>query len=535
MERWSVCHFAAGPRSSGTKNHIYRLVMNAAVAVLCTLGPLHAQTATSVLTWHNDNSRTGQNLNETTLTTSNVNVGQFGKVFSYKVDGQLYAQPLYVPNVSIPRIGTFSVVYVASEHDSVYAFDASGQVQTPLWQVSFINPAKGITTVPTQNSGCDSLTPEVGVTGTPVIDGNTGTLYVVAATSEKGQVVQRLHALDITTGAEKFGAPVILQATVNGVAFDPTLIQRPGLLLSNGTVYLSHASLCDPHPYHGWVLGYSAQNVQQQVAAFVTTPNGDKGGIWQSGAGLAADENGNIFLMDGDGTFDANSGGIDYGMSMIRLNTTAGLAVADYFAPFDESELSSKDLDLGSGGVLLLPSQGGKHPNEALGAGKRSDIYVVDRDDMGRFDPSQNRVVQTLTTAATGYFSSPAYWQQKVYYSGLNDFLSLYTLTDGLLSTTPASKSPTKFAFPGSTPSISANVAGQGIVWAIQMTAPNQPAILHAYDATNVATELYNSSQAGQRDPAGLAVKFTVPTIANGRVYVGTQTELDVYGLLSGH
>ncbi|HZQ23575.1 MAG TPA: hypothetical protein VFA89_12345 [Terriglobales bacterium] len=500
------------------------------------IGPqtkLAAQTTASVLTWHNDNSRTGQNLNETTLTTGNVNSTEFGKVFSFPVDGLVYAQPLYVPNVSIPRRGTFNTVFVATEHDSIYAFDADGEVTTPLWHVSFINPSKGITTISTQSQHCDSMKPEVGITGTPVIDASTGTLYVVAATSEQGKAVQRLHALDITTGREKFGGPVILQANVSGVRFDATLIQRTGLLLLNGTVYIGYASLCDPHPYHGWIFGYSAQNVQTQVAAFVTTPNGDKGGIWQSGAGLAADNTGNIFVMDGDGSFDASTGGSDYGMSMMRLSTASGLQVTDYFTPWNEDTLSNSDYDLGSGGVLLLPTQSGQHPNEALGADKEGKIFVVDRDHMGGFNPTRNPIVQTLKTPAQGYFSTPAYWQQDVYYSGIGDYLSMYPLNSGMLPKSPASHSNTKFGFPGSTPSISANGSSAGIVWAIQMPGNPGPAVLHAYDASNVSNELYNSNQAGNRDHPGQAVKFTVPTVANGRVYVGTQAELDVYGLFS--
>jgi hypothetical protein len=506
------------------------------VFVLATLAPVMSQSFTGVLTWHNDNTRSGQNLNEVTLTTQNVNSTQFGKVFSYAVDGQMYAQPLYVPNVQIPGLGTHNVVYVATEHDSVYAFDADGLQTAPLWQVSFINPAQGIKTFSTTNYPCQSLKPEVGITGTPVIDPNSSTLYVVAETVERGTVIQRLHALNLTTGAEQFGGPVVIQATVSGNVFDPTLIQRPGLLLLNGAVYMAHASLCAPRPYHGWVLGYAAQNLQQQVAAFLTTPTGDKGGIWQSGAGLAADSNSNIFLMDGDGAFDADKGGNNYGMSAIRLSTTSGLSVGDYFSPKNESGLSKDDMDLGSGGVLLLPTQTGSHPHELLGADKEGKVFVIDRDNMGKFNATKNQNVQTLKTNAKSYYSTAAIWQQNVYYCGTNDFLDMYSLSNGLLSSTPISSSPTKFGYPGSTPSISANGSTNGIVWAIESGSSTQggpPAVLHAYDATNVSTELYNTSQAGNRDTAGPGVKFSVPTIANGKVYVGTQTELDVYGPLS--
>jgi hypothetical protein len=306
------------------------------------------------------------------------------------------------------------------------------------------------------------------------------------------------------------GGPVVIQATVSGVAFDPLLIQRTGLLLSNGVVYMSHASLCDPQPYHGWVLGYDAHSLQQ-IAAFVTTPNGDKGGIWQSGAGLAADSGGNIFAMDGDGTFDASAGGSDYGMSMLKLTTAGGLSVADYFTPYNEAKLSRMDRDLGSGGLILLPPQNGKHPNEVVGGDKEGKIFVVDRDDMGKFNPKSDQNVQTLKTNAANYFSSPTYWQHYLYYSGALDYLSMYSITNGMLSSQPISHAPTKFAA-SSTPSVSINSPTSGIIWTIETFGnAKTPAILHAYNATNVSKEIYNSSQAGSRDVAGPANKFAVP------------------------
>jgi len=484
----------------------------------------------SVTTWHNDNSRTGKNVSETRLTVSNVNSSGFGKLFAYKVDGQIYAQPLYVPSVSIPGLGTFNVIYVATQHDSVYAFDADGQRKTPLWHVSFINSRQGVTTVSTKNSACDSLKPEVGITSTPVIDLSTNTLYVEAATSQNSQESQKLHALDITTGAEKFGGPVLIQATSKGVDFDPTLIQRTGLLLANGVVYLGFASLCDPHPYHGWVIGYKAGTLQQ-TAALVTTPNGDKGGIWQSGSGLAADTNNNIFVMDGDGTFDASTGGDDYGMTMMRIGTAGGLNVEDYFAPWNQATLSNEDMDLGSGGVLLLPTQSGSHPHLAVAGDKEGKIFVVDRDNMGGFDPQKNDIVQTLKTSANAYFSTPAFWQQTIYYAGVNDSLCAYSVTNGLLSSSPISKSAFGFGVNGATPSISANNTKAGIVWLIKVQS-GQAATLYAYDAKDLTHELYDSAQSGNRDKAGLGMKYSVPTIANGKVYIGTQTEVDVYGLL---
>jgi hypothetical protein len=491
--------------------------------------PVLAQSV-SVTTWHNDNSRTGRNVSETLLTTSNVKSTNFGKIFSYKVDGQIYAQPLYVPNLLIPGLGPFNVLFIATEHDSVYAFDADGRRSAPLWQVTFINGNQGITTVSTKNSPCKSIQPEVGITSTPVVDLSTNTLYVEAATSQSGLESQKLHALDITTGAEKFGGPTLIQATASSVDFDPTLIQRTGLLLANGVVYLGFASLCDPHPYHGWIIGYQAGTLQQ-TSAFVTTPNGDKGGIWQSGAGLAADGNNNIFVMDGDGTFDVTTGGIDYGMSLMKVRTAGGLHVLDYFAPWNQASLSNEDMDLGSGGVMLLPTQSGPHPNEAIAGDKEGKIFVVDQNNLGGFDPTKNNIVQTLKTSAKGYFSTAAYWQETVYYAGVNDSLCAYSVTNGLLSSSPISKTAFGFGSNGATPSISANNTKSGIVWLIKVQ-PGQAAILYAYDAKDLTNELYDSSQSGNRDKAGIGVKYSVPTIANGKVFVGTQTEVDVYGLL---
>ncbi len=490
------------------------------------------QSFAGVLTWHNDNARTGQNLQETILTTTNVNYKTFGKVFSYPMEGQAYAQPLYVPNVNIPGQGLHNVVYVATEHDQLYAFDGDGVASKPFWRVSFIDPAKGITTVSTVKSGCGVIKPEVGITATPVIDAKGGTLYLSVETDNNGTIEQHLHALDIATGSEKFNGPVLIQGSFDGVAFDPTEIQRPGLLLEGGNVYLAWASLCDPHPYHGWVIAYDAQNLQQQSAIFSTTPKGDKGGIWQTGCGLATDGE-SIYFMTGDGTFDANTGGVDYGMSMMRMTIkNAGLTVADYFTPFDWKQRSALDLDLGSGGVLLLPKQSGAHPDEIIGADKTSDIFVVDRQHMGKFHAKTNDVVQQLHSTAQAFMSSPAYWQQNIYYAGVLDTLSMYSVTDGLLSTSPVSRSSNTFGHPGATPSISANGASNGIVWVLEVSV-NGPAVLHAYDATNLAKQLYNSNWAANgRDHPGQAAKFSLPTIADGRVYIATQPELVAYGLL---
>jgi hypothetical protein len=507
--------------------------------------------STNVLTYHNDSFRTGQDLTETVLTPANVQAVQFGKLFTYAVDGYVYAQPLYVSNVSIPGKGVHNVVFVATEHDSVYAFDADsnlGANAAPLWHDSFINPAAGVTTVSPNDVNTGDIVPEIGITGTPVIDASSGTLYVVAKTKEVSggstNFVQRLYALDITTGAEKFGGPVVIQATLPGtgdgtdgqghVAFSPLREnQRSGLLLQNGVVYIVWASHGDNGPYHGWVIGYNAQTLQQ-VAAFDTTPNGGLGGIWMSGAAPAADNTGNIYVSTGNGTFDAQTGGSDYGDSALRLSTSGGLSLTDYFTPFNQANLDAADADLGSGGVLLLPDQPGAHPHLMIFTGKEGKIYVVDRDNMGHFHAGIDSIVQVLPGAVGGAWSTPAYFNGNVYYSTVGDVLKAFQLANGLLSTSPVSQASVAFGYPGATPSISANGNTNGIVWTLQTDAygSSGPAVLHAYDASNVSRELYNSDQVGARDVLGGAVKFTVPTIANGKVYVGTETGLSVFGLL---
>ena len=504
----------------------------------------------SIPTYHFDNSRSGQNIHETVLTPALVNVNTFGKLFSQPVDGQIYAEPLVVYNLQIAGKGTHTVVYVATENDSVYAFDGnsnSGSNASPLWQVSFVDSAKGITTVPSSDLGSTAISPQVGITGTPVIDRNNETLYVVAATKENGVYYQRLHALDITTGAEKFGGPVVIQARVKGhgsnsvngyVSFDPFRSnQRSGLLLLNGVVYIAWAShgLESTYAYHGWVIGYNENTLALQ-AAFCVTPNGDQGGVWQAGEGLAADAVGNIFFMSGNGTFDVNKGGNDFGMSYVKLSTTTGLKVVDYFTPYNAVSESTADKDLGSGGGMLLPYQSGANAHYlAVGAGKDGNLYLVNRNNLGKFNPQNNsQIVQEISGAFAGHsvYSSPAYWQGYLYYWATQDFLRIFQVSNGLIGTTPIATSTYSLRSPGATPVVSSNGNTQGIAWALDTSGSNTigPAVLHALDA-QTAVELYNSSQSA-RDTAGNAVRFTIPTVANGKVYVGTATELDVYGLL---
>ncbi|HTA70115.1 MAG TPA: hypothetical protein VK776_17625 [Bryobacteraceae bacterium] len=484
----------------------------------------------SVLTYHNDLARTGQNLNETSLTPATLRSGQFAHLFTDSVDGQVYAQPLYMPDVNIPGKGVYNVVFVVTEHDSVYAFDADGNAAAPLWHVNFTNPTLGITPASADALQCAAIAPEIGITGTPVIDPTTGTLYVVAMTLEyvAENYVQRLHALDVATGAERPGSPVEIHASTPGtgdgnttVKFNPGLYkQRPGLLLLSGVVYTTWSSHCDAGRYHGWVIGYDSKTLQQ-VALYIDTPNWDAGSIWQSGAAPAADPEGNIFLVSGNGTFDTNLGGTDLGESIIKLSTTKGLAVADYFTPFNSTALSEKELDLGSSGALLLPDNAGSgaHPHLAISGSKEGRIYVLDRDNMGHFQPdSDNQIVQSLESAVGPLFGIPVYFNNTVYFSGSNDALKAFSITNGLMSQQPVAQSAAAFPFPGTVPSISANGSQGGIVWLIDATSQ-----LRAFDAADLV-ELYHAS-------IGPYVKFSTPTIANGKVYVGTMNSLTVFGL----
>lgn len=531
-------------------NRMRRLVRQAFLVKSCLLAALlTAPAQVNVTTFHNDNARDGQNLSESILTPANVSANQFGRIFVQPVDGFIYAQPLYVSNLQIAGV-THNVVFVATEHDSVYAFDADGNTgrnASPLWHVNFVNPAAGITTVASDSDlDCSNISPEVGITGTPVIDLASNTLYVVAKTKENGVFFQRLHALDITSGAEKFGGPVAIQATVPGtgdastggrIAFDPLKgNQRPGLLLLNGMVYITWASHCDISPFHGWMMAYNAQSLQQ-AAVWSATPNGSDGGIWQSGAGPAADSSGNVFLATGNGTFDLNTGGPDAGDSILKFGPPNGgsIPVLDYFTPYDQLVLSVDDADLGSGGVLLLPDQppGSPHQHLLVQMGKEGSLYLVNRDSMGHFKGAgDSQIVQWLPGILGGLWATPAFWNNTLYLGGTNDTLQAFSFNannNGLLSPTPASSSPETYYFPGPTPSISANGNSNGIVWALEEDTGS--AILHAYDATNLAHELFNTANKPQQTP-GPPVKFAVPTIANGKVYVGTQTQLAVYGLV---
>lgn len=489
----------------------------------------------AVTTWRNDLARSGQNLNETTLTPSNVNATKFGKKFTYAVDGYVFAQPLVVPGVSIGG-GTHNVVFVATQHDSVYAFDADGGRTSAYWKKSFIDSANGITTVP----GSDvNVSNEWGVTATPVIDRASNTIYLLSRTknTKNDTYSQKLHALDLSTGAEKFGGPVEIQACVSGsgagaingqVCFNSLRENsRVALTLLNGVVYLAWASLDDTTPYHGWVLGYSANSLQR-VALFNATPNGSDGGIWMGGGGMSSDGS-NLFAITGNGTF--NAGNDNYGDTYLKIATSGGtLVLSDYFTPYDQANLSSHDLDLGSTAPLLLTNSTSTHTKELLGAGKNGHAYLVDANDMGKYQSGSNsQIVQELTFPA-GVYTTPAYWNGRVYFIGNTDVVKQFNYSNGTLGSSPAAKGSHTYGYPGANPTISANGTSNGILWAVEKTSSGT-AVLHAYDATNVAKELYSSATNASRDSAGTAVKFVVPTVANGKVYVGTTSKLVVYGL----
>jgi chitodextrinase len=554
---WSVDSVVGGSSSVGTitTTGLYTAPGSAGthvVTVATTDGTRSASATayisalTGVFTHHNDNARTGQNLNETVLTQTNVNATTFGKRFSYTTDGIAHASPLYAANVNVPGVGIRNVVYVATEHDSVYAFDADGGSTSPIWKVSFINPAAGVTTVPNGDTGeCCDITPEIGITGTPVIDPATGTLYVVAKTKEgTNSYFHRLHALDIATGAEKFGGPVVIQASVagtgngsqNGIVPLDQLHenQRTALLLYNGVVYFGFGSHGDIQPYHGWLLGYNATTLQQ-VLAYNPTRNGEGGGIWQSGGGLTIDAAGNFYFATGDGTFNADTGGVDFADSFLKVNASG--SVLDYFTPHDESTLDTNNLDLDAGGMILLPDQPGAHPHLLVSAGKNGSIYLVDRDNMTHFHTSDQNP-QTLAgifpfgTPLPGNYSSPVYFNGSVYFGPVADTVQSFRLTNGLLSTSPTSTSPETYPYPGGSLSISANGTSNGILWAVQKNG-TASGVLRAYSAANLTQELYSSDRSGTRDTFGVpAAKFSVPLVVNGKVFVATERSLVVFGLL---
>jgi hypothetical protein len=513
-----------------------------------------------VLTYHYDKARTGLNSQETILAPGIVNINSFGLLFSCHVDGKVDAGPLYVSGLNIPGFGVRNVLYVATEHDSLYAFDADKG--TELWQVTLLKSGE----VPSDDHGCNQISPEIGITSTPVIDrsmGTNGAIYLVAMSKDSsGNYYQRMHALDLATGSETLNGPVTISASfpgagphsINGnLIFAPgQYAERCGLLLSNGVIYTTWTSHCDAAPYTGWMIAYDEKSLAQVKVININPnglpasrflPGGSGSSFWMSGAGPAADSQGNVYAISANGPFDSalNSSGFpangDYGDSMLKFSTARGLSVADYFTPANQQNDADGDVDFGSGGVLLLPDMtdaSGRVRHLAIGAGKDSNLYVVDRDNMGKYSASSNQIYQELDgVLPRGEWATSAYFNGHVYYGPVGGALLSFSFGSARLGTTPSSHSSNTFRYPGTTPSVSSNGNRNGIVWAYDNS--NGPAVLHAYDATNVATELYNSTQAANgRDSFGTGNKFITPMVANGKVYAPTTNSVGVFGLFNG-
>jgi len=601
---WSVDKIAGGSSTVGTitASGLYTPPAKAGTHTITATSGGTSGSATvyvtdlkGVLTFHNDNARDGINPREFALSSSTVTTTTFGKLFSCAVNGAVYAQPLWMRGVSIAG-GTHNIIVVSTQHDSVYVFDADANPCVTYWHANLLDTLHGGTPGEAPVTWNDvgncfgDIYPEVGVTGTPVIDSTTNTIYVVSASESNpknsgmcsrssGNFYHRLHALDVLTGSEKYNAPVTIAASVPGsgdgstngmVSFNSQLHHnRSGLAESGGRIYVAFAAHEDATPYHGWLIAYKSTNVQQQMAVLNTTPNGINGadgGIWAGGDAPAIDAGGDVYVSTGNGVFDElpPPPNDDYGDSILRLHYVTGstlngvnLSIAGYFTPDDQLSLAQSDGDLGSGGVVLFPTQTGSGPKSLLAeVGKEGVVYLIDRNNMGQFNPSNNnQIVQSFTGPVNGLWGGPSLWRNNFYVGGQSDFLRhfMFNPTTGLFNTAVASQTPSKFGYPGTVPSVSSQSAGHGIVWAIDSSlygyaSPNAgvncsvlplpaacsgPAILHAYNATNLAQEYWNSTQAANnRDKAGNAVKFVPPTIANGKVYVGTGTEVDVYGLL---
>jgi len=519
--------------------------------------------ATDILTDRGDNARTGLNANETVLTPSIVSSPSFGLLYNNPVDGQVYAQPLYVSNqliiVNGQSQGTHNVLYVATEHDSLYAFDADSGVQ--YWKTSLL--LSGESPVSWDDVNCSDLQPEIGITATPVIDrsaGPNGTIFVVAMSKNATNFFYRLHPIDLSTGQDRL-TPAIISGSVTGTGPATTFValqqrNRAGLLLLNNVIYTAWASFCDNPPYAGWIIGYNENDFSSTVALFNTDPNGPTNdptdplsgsgnGVWQSGNGPATDANNNIYISTGNGPFDSlNQSGFpangDFGDSVLKLTAIGGLSVSDFFTPSNQLSDRNVDKDLGSGGPMVLDivDTSGITHHLLSQAGKDSNLYLLDRNNLGRFH-SSNQIYQELDgVLPSGVWSSPAYFNGSIYQGcgplgGSGPLLQLqfdFTIPSGpLLKPTPTSSTRTQFDYPGATPTISSNGTTNGIVWAYEQN--NGQAILHAYDATNLQTELFNSGSIGS---IGGAVKFAVPTVCNGKVFVGTSNSIAAFGNLAG-
>jgi PQQ enzyme repeat len=542
--------YTTPPLAMGDNGTEYNVVVsNSAGTATSTTAKLTVIAVTDVVTFHNDTARTGQNTTETLLTPVNVNSTQFGRLGVYSTDGLVDVQPLYVGSVAVPHSGKHNLLIVATEHGSVYAFDAD--TGATIWRSSTLGPGE----TPSDDLQCGAVTPEIGVTATPVIDrwrGANGAVYLVAMTEDlAGNYHQRVHALDLAQGTELFGGPNEIRATYPGtgdnsdgtnVIFDPAqYFERAGLLLLNDVIYMSWASHCDVRPYTGWIMGYSASTLAQ-VSVLNITPNAGQGAIWMSAGGLAADNVGNVFFAQGNGYFDPtlNAAGFpndgDYGNAFMKLSTIGGLSVADYFEMDAEKAENAADIDLGAGGVLLLPdlkNGSGQTLHLATSAGKDGNLYVLNRDALGKTSPDDQNLYQKLGGVLPGgIWSTPAYFNNTIYYGPVFSPIRALSIGDAKLSPNPVAQTPNAFGYPGATPSISANGTSNGIVWAVETVSITSAAVLHAYDAASL-NELYNSNQAsGGRDLFGNGNKFVTPTVANGKVFVGTPNGVAVFGLL---
>jgi hypothetical protein len=517
---------------------------------------------TAVLTYQHNSLRTGANLYETTLNPSNVNTSTFGKLYSFPVDSFIYGQPLYVPNMQIAG-GTHNVVFVATENNSIYAFDADHKTSTPLWHTFVGTPVPCSTNQPAPGSNCNLvfLTPGVGITSTMTIDpaqGTHGAIYVEGRTnpSGAGKYFHGIHKYDLSTGKEMTGSPQTVSGTVSGTGRDNvngvitfnnnTENNRSALLYANGVIYAAFASINDAPIYHGWIIGYDAATMSRRFV-FNTTPNnstnqngsGEQGAIW--GAALAADLSNTLYADTGNGTWDTTV--TDWGNTYLKLKPSGNtLKVFDYFTPTTLA-FNTNDDDLGTSTAILLPDQPGTFPHVMVGGDKLGTVYVLNRDNMGKYHSSGDQILQEIkgavgvrlsssadcnANADDCNYSTPAYWNGNVYFAGVNDNVKQFVIANGQLSG-PRSKSPSIYSYPGTTPTISANGTTNAIVWTVE---PGK-AILHAYDATNLSNELFNSNQAsGGRDSLGSNVKFAPPVVVAGKVFVGTQKALVVYGLL---
>lgn len=549
------------PLSSAPRRWLrYAVSLLGILSLMVGLARVHAQ---DVTTWHYDNARSGVQSSEAVLTPSNVKSSTFGKVFSFPVLGDTYAQPLYLGQYTMSDGKLHNVLIVATAEDYVYAFDADGKNPSAgyLWRKLLLGAGETWLTYLDEHSDFD-IDPNIGIISTPVIDRAGGTIYVVSrskTTSGTVKFFQRLHALNIANGAEKLNGPTTIQASVPGlgdggttITFNPQIQnQRAALLLaptpgagSGNSVFLTWASHGDQGAYHGWVMAYDAKNIALRNGAWVDTPNGAQGGIWMAGGGPSSDNAGNIFLADGNGTFNANTGGSDYGDSAMRLTLgSSGITLADYYTPANQNNLNSVDDDMGTSAVALLPPETGSLPHLAVTLDKSGTIHLFNRDNMGRFTTPTDSSVQSFS-GSTGKSRNNLAFFNNTLYGGLGGVpLQAWTFNPQTNSfiTTPQSKSNNIFGCScnsaGSTPSVSTSNAGNAIVWTLDNSGfYHKPAILYAYDPANLATEYYASTQAANsRDAAAIAVKFTTPTVANGRVYVGGRNAVTVYGLLSTH